>query len=71
MIPKFDVSEFINEKKEINLGELLQSLKDINFPIEGNMIYYFSPEAEMYLYCGYDPISEDILIPKEDYLDVG
>lgn len=31
------------------------------------MVYYFSSDAEMYVYCGTDPLPEDILIAKEDY----
>jgi len=35
------------------------------------MIYYFSPDAEMYIYCGTEPLPDDNLIPKEDYFDIG
>lgn len=34
------------------------------------MIYYYCPEAELYIYCGIDPLPEDIIIEKEDYWDI-
>ncbi len=71
MIPKFDVSRFINDQKEIVLTEMLSALKELGFPIEGNMIYYYSPDAEMFVYCGTDVIQEEVTIPKEDYFEHG
>ncbi|KRX02247.1 Glycoside hydrolase, superfamily [Pseudocohnilembus persalinus] len=31
------------------------------------MIYYYSPDAEMYVYCGLDPLPEDIVLDKFEY----
>lgn len=67
LIPDFDVGPFINSNKELSLGELISALKKIGFPIGKNMVHYWCPEAEMFIYCGTDPLSEDITIPIEDY----
>jgi len=42
-------------------------LKKIGFPIDQNMVHYWCPDAEMFVYCGTDPLPEDITIPIEDY----
>lgn len=42
-------------------------LKKIGFPIDQNMVHYWCPDGEMFVYCGTDPLPEDITIPIEDY----
>lgn len=67
MIPDFDIGPCINANNEISLGDLIQSLKKTGFPIDQNMVYYWCPDAEMFIYCGSDPLPEDITIPIDDY----
>lgn len=69
MIPNFDIGPFINNKNEIAFGELIAAIKKIGFPINSNMVHYWCPEADMFIYCGMDPLPENIMIPAEDYLD--
>ena len=69
LIKNFDVSNYINEVKDIKLTDLLEGFKEQDFPIDKNLIYYYSPDGEVYIYCGIDPIPEYIIIPKEDYFD--
>ncbi|KAL4493620.1 hypothetical protein ABPG72_004113 [Tetrahymena utriculariae] len=67
LIPDYDISQFLNSNNEIILGDLISSLKETGFPIDQNMVHYWCPEAEMFIYCGFDPLPEDITIPLEDY----
>lgn len=69
LIPDFDIGAFININHEIILGELITALKKIGFPIDSNMVHYWCPDAEMFIYCGTDPLPEDITIPVDDYQD--
>ena len=69
LIQNFDVSECIDEGKEIKFCDLLDDLKEYGYPIEKNLVYYYSPGSEMYVYCGFDPLPDYINIPKEDYFN--
>ncbi len=41
-LPNFEIGKAINPKKEIVLKELIDILKEIGFPLEGNMTYFYS-----------------------------
>lgn len=41
----------------------------MGFPLDGCMIYYYSDDAGMYVYCGIDPIQTDISIPNNEFFE--
>ncbi len=61
------MSEFINEERDIVFCDLLFKLKQMGFPIEGTLISYWLVEEEVYVYCGVDPLPDEIKIPKDDF----
>jgi len=71
-LPKYE-KEFIqsvrvvrNSQGDIDLCDLIQSLKGLAFPVARNVISYFSYSTDMYVYCGNDPIAQGSVIPAED-----
>ncbi len=55
-----------NTQGDIDLCDLIQSLKGLAFPVARNVISYFSYSTDMYVYCGNDPIAQGSVIPAED-----
>jgi len=71
-LPKYE-KEFVqnikivkNSQGDIDLCHLLQSLKDMAFPIGKNVISYYSYKNDMYVYCGNDPIPPNSFIPATE-----
>jgi hypothetical protein len=71
-LPKHD-KEFIpnvrvalKDNGDLDLCELLKSLKAMTFPVERNMISYYSYSGDMYVYCGNDPIPPNSVIPARE-----
>jgi len=71
-LPKYE-KEFIqsvrvvrNSQGDVDLCDLIQSLKGLAFPVARNVISYFSYSTDMYVYCGNDPIAQGSVIPAED-----
>ncbi|EGR33086.1 hypothetical protein IMG5_062080 [Ichthyophthirius multifiliis] len=67
LIPQFNIDNFINDNNEIQLCQLINQLKQMGFPINKNMIYYFCQDAQIFINCGFDPLPDNITIPQEDY----
>lgn len=63
-IPNIAVT--LTSQQEINLFELLNYIKTLGFPIDGNMISYYSATSEMFVYCGNDPIPKRTFVPVVD-----
>jgi hypothetical protein len=55
-----------NSSGDIDLCDLLRTLKGMTFPIERNVISYYSYSTDMYVYCGNDPIPQNSTIPALD-----
>jgi hypothetical protein len=70
LIP-YEIPQVVGSIKggELNFSRLVQSIKDLGFDLENNLISYWSPTSEMYVFCGKDPLAPRITIAKEDYED--
>eukprot|EP00825_Cyclidium_porcatum_P049060 TRINITY_DN839_c0_g1_i1.p1 TRINITY_DN839_c0_g1~~TRINITY_DN839_c0_g1_i1.p1 ORF type:complete len:401 (+),score=116.53 TRINITY_DN839_c0_g1_i1:35-1237(+) len=69
LILKQSIEDLINDNKDIQLSKLVTILKEMGFPMDNCMIYYYSPDAEMYVYCGIDPVQTDIFIPNIEFFE--
>lgn len=77
LLPKYD-KEYIPKVKvmtrqngDIDLYQLLEYLKKMGFPIEGNIVSYYSYMSDMYVYCGNDPIPPTCFIPASEVATTG
>jgi len=75
-LPKYE-KEFIqnirvlrNHQGDIDLYELLKTLKDMEFPIGKNVISYYSYSNDMYVYCGNDPLAPGTYLPAMEVANV-
>ena len=70
--PKYDkeyipnIKVFRRENEDIDLAKLVQSLKNTGFPVDGNIVSYYSYMSDMYVYCGSDPIPAESSIPSSE-----
>jgi len=71
-LPKYE-KEFIpnvrvltKDSGDVDFCGLLKALKGLCFPIERNMISYYSYQNDMYVFCGNDPIPPNTYIPARD-----
>jgi len=76
-LPKYE-KEFIpntrvtmREDGSIDFCELLKVLKAMSFPIEKNIISYYSYTSDMYVHCGNDPIPANSYIPSREVIPFG
>jgi len=76
-LPKYE-KEFIRGTKVsmredggIDFCELLKTLKSMSFPIEKNIISYYSYTSDMYVHCGNDPIPANSYIPAREVIPLG
>lgn len=60
------IKVFRNSEGDIDLCDLLRSLKGMAFPIERNVISYYSYPNDMYIYCGNDPLPAGSTIPASE-----
>lgn len=74
-LPKYE-KEFVqnikvvrNAQGDIDLCDLLRTLKGMAFPIERNVISYYSYTNDMYVYCGNDPVPPNSYIPVTEIAD--
>jgi len=75
-LPKYE-KELVNSVKvtfrengDIDLCDLLKSLRSLGFPTDKNMISYYSYTCDMYVYCGNDPLPYGMLIPAREVAKV-
>lgn len=70
------------KRNEVQLVSAITKLKTMGYPLSSSIIYYYSREAEEYVYCGSDPIDPSIYLSFNDennllnlkchcFLDVG
>lgn len=60
------IKVFRNSEGDIDLSDLLRNLKGMAFPIERNVISYYSYANDMYIYCGNDPLPANSTIPVSE-----
>jgi len=76
-LPKYEkefipnVRVLVRENGDVDFCELLKTLKTMCFPIENNMISYYSYSSDMYVYCGNDPVPPNSYIPVREIAPSG
>lgn len=53
---------YMTKDNEVLLSNLVESLKMMGFSLEGSMIFYYDFQADLYVYCGNDPLRNNIYI---------
>jgi hypothetical protein len=51
---------------DLDLTRLIQTLKGMDYPVEMNMIFYYSQTSDMYIYCGKEPLQINTTIPAHE-----
>jgi len=59
-----DVTVPIDDNGNIQLQVLLEYLKENGYNVISKMVSYYDTEQGMFIYCGGDPIAEDVIIPQ-------
>jgi len=54
---------------DVDLADVLQTLKSMGFPITKNVISYYSQVNDMYVYIGNDPVPRGSVIPALDVVE--
>ena len=63
-----EVKVHIKDNNDIDLYDLLKSLRSLGFPIDKNMISYYSYVNDLYVYCGNDPLQPGTVIPSREVI---
>jgi len=61
-----DVRTNYKKNGDLDLPDLIKKLKETGFPLDKNMISYYSPVQDMSVYCGNDPLPTSIVIPAKE-----
>ena len=64
LIPEVRVS--LTENGNVDLVDLMNSLKFMGYPVEHKTVSYFSSSSENYQYCGTDPLPLFSTIPASE-----
>jgi len=51
---------------DLDLAALIDTLKNDDHPLEGSMVFYYSRTADLYIYCGKDPLPISAIVPSYD-----
>jgi len=71
-LPKYEKELVPNVKAhfrpngDLDLTKLIQTLKLMDYPVDMNMIFYYSHATEMYIYCGKEPLHPNTIIPTHE-----
>jgi hypothetical protein len=71
-LPKYEKEKIPNVKAsfrttgDLDLTKLVQNLKQMDYPLDMNMIFYYSPITDMYIYCGKEPLHHNTFVPAQD-----
>ena len=52
----------MTKDNEILMSDLIESLKSFGFSLQGSMIFYYDFQANLFVYCGNDPLKTNIFI---------
>jgi hypothetical protein len=70
LIPKVEIDKrHMNTANEILLSCIINFLKECGYPLENSMIWYYSKTAELWIYCGNDPLPMNISVPQSELID--
>lgn len=61
-----NVRVLMKENNDIDLADLVKSLSFMGFPVERNMISYYSYTSDLFVYCGKDPLPEYTVLPGRE-----
>ncbi len=51
---------------DVDLYSVLDAIKQMHFPVEQSMVYYYSPSSDLYVFCGNEPVARGTVIPKTE-----
>jgi hypothetical protein len=63
-----NVKASFRQNGDLDLTKLVQTLKMMDYPLDMNMIFFYSPNTEMYIYCGKEPLHHMTFVPAQDIL---
>lgn len=61
-----NIKDTFRPNGDLDLTKLIQSLKMMDYPVDMNMIFYYSMSSEMYIYCGKEPLQANTIIPAHE-----
>jgi hypothetical protein len=71
-LPKYEKEKIPNVKAsfrpngDLDLTKLIIALKQMDYPVDMNMIFYYSPNTDMYVYCGKEPLHQNTFLPSQE-----
>jgi hypothetical protein len=71
-LPKYEKEKIPNVKVsfrnngDLDLTKLVQTLKQMDYPLDMNMIFYYSQATDMFIYCGKEPLHINTFLPGQD-----
>ena len=64
LIPNLRVE--MREHYSIDFCNLLKIIWEMDYPVEGKMVYYYSPKKQLHIFCGLYPLPPGSIIPLQD-----
>jgi len=52
----------MTKENEVLISDLIETLKTIGFSLQGSMIFYYDFFADLFVYCGNDPLKTNIFV---------
>jgi hypothetical protein len=68
LIPSVRVK--FRENNDVDFCDLVKTIKAMGFPVDKNMIYYYSPSNDLNVFCGRDPLVAGTVIPEREITQV-
>ena len=59
----------LNSGSEIIIAGIVNHLKNLGYPLDHSMVWYFSPTANVNVFCGNDPLPASISVPSFEVAD--
>ena len=55
----------MTKDNEVLISDLIETLKTIGFSLQGSMIFYYDFMADLFVYCGNDPLKTNIYVTPQ------
>lgn len=52
----------MTKDNEVLISDLIETLKGYGFSLQGSMIFYYDFNADLFVYCGNDPLKTNIFV---------
>lgn len=52
----------MTKDNEVLIADLIETLKTIGFSLQGSMIFYYDFMADLFVYCGNDPLKTNVFV---------